>query len=334
MTPAPAPAPGDDPISPEAGTSHSEMPFLDHLEELRWRIFKSLGAVLVGAVICFAFTDPLLKVLTRPYEQAVRSVLSTDQAGPAAALQEWFREQAGRWRGEESPAVEGAVPAGAVPAGAVPAGAASQAHALEPAEPESPLPPEGLPPSRQLQSLKPMTYFFVSLQVAFLGGLALALPVVFYQFWRFVAPGLLSRERRLVLPIVGLSVLCFGLGAAIAYAIVLPLGLRFFLGLEPADMTSQWAVDEYISFVLRLLLGFGIVFEMPVVTLFLSHLGLLTPAYMRRVRRYAIVAIFILAAIFTPPDPISQLLMALPLLALYEVSIWVYRFSHRRAGDG
>ena len=133
-----------------------------------------------------------------------------------------------------------------------------------------------------------------------------------------------------MLPIVGLSVFCFAIGALLAYFVVLPLGLRFFLALDPPNVQSHWALDEYIGFVLRLILGFGIVFEMPVVTLFLSRIGLLTPEYLRRVRRYAIIVIFALAAIFTPPDPLSQLLMALPLLALYEVSIWVCKVTRRR----
>jgi len=334
------------PDQPEDEPQRAEMPFLDHLEELRWRILKAAGAVLVGALVCFAFSDPILKVLTRPYEQAVRSTLDAGDVGPAAALQAWVRQQVNRWHSAQAGAAESTAAVPSEGASAAPSGGEAEADAVdasegspdqldlgEPDQATAPAGPAGIPPTRQLQSLRPMTYFFVSLQVALLGGLVLALPVVFYQFWRFVAPGLLSRERRLVLPVVTLSVLCFGLGAAIAYSIVLPLGLRFFLGLEPDDMTSQWAVDEYISFVLRLLLGFGIVFEMPVVTLLLSRLGLVTPAYMRRVRRYAIVAIFVLAAVFTPPDPISQILMALPLLALYEVSIWVCRLTHRRPAD-
>ena len=98
-------------------------------------------------------------------------------------------------------------------------------------------------------------------------------------------------------------------------------------------MTSQWAVDEYIGFVLRLLLGFGLVFELPVVTLLLARMGVVTPQLMRRFRRYGIVAIFLLAAIFTPPDPLSQLLMALPLLGLYEISIWVAKVASRPSPD-
>jgi len=95
-------------------------------------------------------------------------------------------------------------------------------------------------------------------------------------------------------------------------------------------MTSQWAVDEYIGFVLRLIMGFGIVFEMPVMALFLAKVGVLTAKRMRSIRRYAIVGIFILGAIFTPPDPISQILMAMPLLLLYEISIWVCKVSQRK----
>ena len=133
-----------------------------------------------------------------------------------------------------------------------------------------------------------------------------------------------------MIPIISFSVFCFSIGALIAYWIVLPLGLRFFLALEPPDMTSQWAVDEYIGFVLRLIMGFGIVFEMPVMTLFLAKIGLLTADRMRSIRRYAVVGIFILGAIFTPPDPISQILMVLPLLVLYEISIWICKVSQRK----
>ena len=293
----------DDAATSDAGTmdevDSTEMPFLGHLEELRWRILKALAAVLVGALVCFVFSDVAMKVLTYPYEDAVHSVLAAKSSGPVQAIQDLLK----RWRNT----------------GFDDAGAAA---IREPAPP--------IPISRQLQSLRPMTYFFVTLQIAFLGGLVLALPVVFYQFWQFVAPGLLALERRFLIPALGLSVGCFACGGLMAYWIVLPLGLRFFLGLEPPDMTSQWAVDEYISFVLRLLLGFGLVFELPVITLLLAKVGLVTPELMRRYRRYAIIAVFLLAAIFTPPDPLSQLLMALPLLILYEISIWVSKVATRK----
>lgn len=273
----------------------TNMPFLDHLEELRWRILKTLAAVIVGAIVCFALSDPIVKILTRPYEEAVLSLENQRSSNAVQAIERLVR----RWL--DLPNAEPEMAATTV-----------------------------LPASRRLQALKPMTYFFISLQIAFIGGLILALPAVFYQAWRFVAPGLLSREKRLMVPIISLSVVCFSIGALIAYWIVLPLGLRFFLALEPPDMTSQWAADEYIGFVLRLIMGFGIVFEMPVITLFLARVGVLTAERMRRIRRYAIVGIFILGAIFTPPDPVSQLLMALPLLLLYEISIWICKISQRK----
>jgi sec-independent protein translocase protein TatC len=276
----------------ETSKAPAEMAFLDHLEELRWRILKALAAILLGAVVCFVFSDSLLKILTYPYDDAVRSIESDRSSGAVEAVKRLLAQ----WMSSVDPRY------------AVAAGESVPAQ---------------LPESRRLQALKPMTYFFISLQIALIGGFIFALPVVFYQFWQFVAPGLLTYEKRLAIPVVGASVGCFCTGAAAAYWIVLPLGLRFFLALEPPDMTSQWAVDIYVSFVLRLLLGFGIVFEMPVVSLILSRIGLLTPEYMRRIRRYAIIIIFILGAIFTPPDPLSQILMALPLLLLYEVSIWV-----------
>ena len=274
----------------------SNMPFLDHLEELRWRILKALAAIAVGAIICFALSDPIVKILTRPYEEAVLSLENNRSSDAVRAMEMLVR----KWF--DLPSAEADL-------------AAEQTE---------------LPPTRRLQALKPMTYFFISLQIAFIGGLILALPAVFYQGWRFIAPGLLPREKRLMVPIISLSVFCFSVGALIAYWIVLPLGLRFFLALEPPDMTSQWAVDEYIGFVLRLIMGFGIVFEMPVLALFLTKAGVLTAARMRHIRRYAIVAIFILGAIFTPPDPVSQMLMALPLLLLYEISIWVCKVAQRK----
>ena len=285
------------------GDGSSEMPFLDHLEELRWCILKALAAVLAGALVCFVFSDAIVKILTYPYEEAVVSMQASRATGSVEAVRGLLLRW---WDSGVSPAIPDTALAEAA---------------------------REIPPGRRLQSLRPVTYFFVTLQIAIIGGLVLALPVVFHQLWRFVAPGLLARERRLLLPVARLSILCFGCGGMIAYWIVLPLGLRFFLGLEPPDMTSQWAVDEYVGFVLRLLLGFGLVFELPVVTLVLAKMGVVTPELMRRFRRYGIIVIFLLAAIFTPPDPLSQLLMALPLLGLYEISISVAKVASRPTTD-
>ena len=295
----PGPA-GEAKEAPDRRPGEGEMPFLDHLEELRWRILKALAAVLAGTCLCFLFVEPLLGLLVQPYEEAVLSLKERGSPGVVEAIRGWLTELRGVE--VEEPPIE---------------------TATEPA----------VPYGSQLQSLRVMTWFFVYLQVSLLGGFLLALPVVFYQFWRFVAPGLLDTERRLFVPLMTMSVGCFAAGAAVAHSIVLPIGLRFFLSLEPKDMTSQWAVDEYIGFVLRLLFGFGLVFEMPVVSLFLARLGLVTADTLRRVRRYAVVGVFLVAAVFTPPDPLSQLMMALPLMVLYEISIWVAHLAGRRAED-
>jgi len=273
----------------------SDMAFLDHLEELRWRILRSLIAILLGAIVCFALSDGVMKLLIKPYEEAVLSLENQRSPGVVSAIQSLVSGWLGLPQEEQSTAAD----------------------------------VSEIPPARRLQALRPMTYFFINLQIAFMSGFVLALPYMLLQIWQFVAPGLLRTEKRLALPILSLSVLCFAIGALIAYLLVLPMGLRFFLALEPPDMTSQWSADEYISFVLRLIFGFGIVFEMPVMALFLSKVGVLTAETMRRIRRYAIVVIFILAAIITPPDPVSQLMMALPLLLLYELSIWICKVTAR-----
>ena len=188
-----------------------------------------------------------------------------------------------------------------------------------------------LPPARRLQALRPMTYFFISLQIAFVGGLLLALPVIFYQAWRFVAPGLLQREKRLTLPIISLSVLCFSVGAMIAYYIVLAARAALFPRARAArhDLAMGGRrVHRLCAAADRRLWALSL--RMPVLSLFLAKVGVLTAARMRRIRRYAIIGIFVLGAIFTPPDPVSQILMALPLLLLYEISIWVCKISERK----
>jgi sec-independent protein translocase protein TatC len=284
---------------------NAEMPFLDHLEELRWRLLKSIAAVVVGAVFSLIYAKEITELLTYPYKNAVLSLESAGQTSPLGALQQMFD----RWFKSAAAVLESVTVQAPV----------DTAQAL------------ALPPNRRLQALKPTTYLMLSMQIALLGGLVLALPVIFYQFWRFVTPGLLPRERRLVLPVVALSVACFLVGAIFCYTVVLPTGLLFFLSMEPADMTSQWAVDEYISLVLWMLLGFGVIFELPVLALFLSRLGLVSADLLRRMRRYAVVVIFIVSAILTPsPDPFSQLLMAFPLMGLYELSILICRFGGKK----
>lgn len=165
--------------------------------------------------------------------------------------------------------------------------------------------------------------FFTRMEIAFVAGLFLASPAIFYQIWAFVAPGLYDDEKKYIIPIAFLSAVFFIAGGLFCYFIVFPFAFNFFISYSTPEIVMTPKISDYLSFVLKLIFAFGIIFEMPIFTLFLARLGILSAAMMRRFRKYAIVIIFILAAILTPPDVISQLLMACPMLILYELSIGV-----------
>jgi len=165
--------------------------------------------------------------------------------------------------------------------------------------------------------------FFAYLKIAFVAGLLGAAPVIFHQLWLFVAPGLYQKEKKLVIPFVVTSTILFVGGALFGYLIVFPFGFRFFLGLATESVTALPSVREYIGLSMKLLLAFGIIFELPVVLFFLTKTGLVTPKALRKQRKYAILSSFIVGAVLTPPDVISQLMMSVPLVALYEVGILV-----------
>ena len=173
--------------------------------------------------------------------------------------------------------------------------------------------------------------FFLHLKIAFLSSLFVTSPYIFYQIWSFIAPGLYAEEREYILPIACISALFFVGGAAFCYFVVLPFAFPFFLSYSTNTVTAMLDVVEYFSFVLKLILAFGLIFEMPLFSLFLSRLGLVTAQQMRRVRKYAVLGIFIVAAILTPPDVVSQLLMAAPMLVLYEISILVAAVCGKKA---
>jgi sec-independent protein translocase protein TatC len=175
--------------------------------------------------------------------------------------------------------------------------------------------------------------FFTKLKVAFIAAIFAASPVVFFQAWRFVAPGLYRRERRMAIPFSIAASVFFVSGAAFCYAIVFPVAFEFFLAeFASVSLDPQIRISEYLTFVTRMLLAFGITFELPVVTFFLARIGMITHHTLIGAARYAVVAIFILAAVLTPgPDVASQLLMAGPLLLLYVHSIGVAFVARRRA---
>ncbi len=163
--------------------------------------------------------------------------------------------------------------------------------------------------------------FFTYLKVAFLTGLIVASPIILYQFWMFVAPGLYKNERRMMTPIVLLSSFFFIGGALFGYFVVFPWGFKFFLGFATDTIRPLPSMKEYFGFSAKLLLAFGLVFEMPLVLTFLAKLGIVSVPFLKKNRKYAILLFFTGAAILTPPDVITQIMMALPLMLLYEISI-------------
>jgi sec-independent protein translocase protein TatC len=163
--------------------------------------------------------------------------------------------------------------------------------------------------------------FFTYLKVAFLSGIILAAPIIFYEFWVFVAPGLYNKEKRLMVPIVFLSTLFFVGGSFFGYFIVFPYGFKFFLGFASEIIQPLPSMREYLSFASKLLLAFGLVFELPLVITFLAKLGMVSVSFLKKNRKYALLLFFVGAAILTPPDVVTQVMMALPLMVLYEISI-------------
>jgi sec-independent protein translocase protein TatC len=244
---------------PMAATGATEMPFLDHLEELRWRLLWALGAAVIGTVVGFFLVThfDVLGILIRPI----------------------------------LPFLQGT----------------------------------------KLKYLSPMDPFFITLKLSILVGFVLASPIVVYQIWAFLAPALLPSERRTIIPSLYLGLVLFAAGVLMAYTVVLPVTLRFTMGFQTESLEQAIVVGEYMSVVTRLLLAFGLVFELPVVILVLSALGLVTPEFLASKRRHAVVGITILASVITPGDVITvTILMMIPLFLLYELSIFLSRIVTRR----
>lgn len=234
-----------------------EMSFLDHLEELRWRILYSLIGIAVGTIVAWIFIDIIIDhILLRPAQHADIS----------------------------------------------------------------------------LQNLRPFGQLFLYFQVAFIVGVILSIPNIFYQLWLFISPALRANEKKYVNAVVGFSTLCFLGGIVFAYFVMLPFTLSFAGKFGSELIENNFAIDEYFSIIISVMLAAGIVFELPMMSFFLSRLGLITPAFMKKYRRHAIVGILIAAAILTPgTDPIAQVLLAVPLVLLYEISIFVSKIFQRKS---
>lgn len=175
--------------------------------------------------------------------------------------------------------------------------------------------------------------FFVPVKVTLMAAFLLSLPHTLYQVWAFIAPALYQNEKRLVLPLVLSSVLLFFAGMAFAYFLVFPLVFKFLAGVTPVGVNMATDIDKYLSFILGMFVAFGATFEVPVVVVLLNRMGVVSLAQLRLARPYVIVGAFVLAAVITPPDVISQVLLAVPLIVLYEAGLWFCRFIHPRVRD-
>ena len=178
-----------------------------------------------------------------------------------------------------------------------------------------------LPKGATLIATNVISPVLVPLKITLMGAFMLALPVVLYQLWAFVAPGLYSHEKRLVLPLVVSSTVLFVLGVAFCYFLVIPGMSRFIQAFAPSSITAAPDIEQYFGFVLTLFLVFGISFEVPIAVIVLARMGIVTIDQLREVRGYFVVGAFIVAAVVTPPDVISQLALAIPMVILYEIGI-------------
>lgn len=181
-----------------------------------------------------------------------------------------------------------------------------------------------------LQNLKPFGQVYVYLEVAIIAGIVLSIPNIFYQFWKFIVPALKENERKYISVIVIFSSICFIIGIAFAYFVILPFTLSFAANFGSQEISNQFALNEYLSVILSVMLGAGVVFELPMVTYFLTKIGILTPMFMSKYRKYALIIILIISAFLTPADVVSQIILAIPLAFLYEISILISKFVYKK----
>ncbi len=276
----------------EAEIEASRAPLMDHLVELRGRLIVCVVAFVVGFIGCFIFADPIYAFLVRPF--AVAAV---------------FHEAAG--------------PKGGVSPLDLILGTAGLLR-LPPSEGET----------VNLIFTAPLEFLITKMKLAAFGALIVAFPVLAYQLWRFVAPGLYRNERGAFLPFLIAAPTLFTIGAAMVYFVMLPFVMLFSLDQQitgggiSAELLPK--VSDYLNLVMALVLAFGLCFQLPVVMTLLGLAGIISSKALASGRRFAIVAIAVVAAFVTPPDPISQIMLGIPLVLLYEVSIWCVRLIELR----
>lgn len=272
----------------------SRAPLMDHLVELRQRLIICVVALVIGFGICFAFAKQIYLFLLHPFEVAAGLLAAQNAAGGKHGYFDLILVLTGI---QKAPSLAG--------------------HGLK------------------LVFTAPLEFFFTQLKVAGFGAVIVTFPVLAWQLYRFVAPGLYAKERRAFLPFLIASPVLFTAGAALVYFVMLPFVLWFSLsqqifGAGNISVELLPKVSDYLTLVTTLLLAFGLCFQLPVVLALLGQAGLVGANMLRKGRRYAILGIFIVAAIVTPPDPISQITLAIPLILLYEVSIWCVWLIERK----
>lgn len=252
----------------------AEMSFIDHLEELRWHIMRSVIALLVGSVIVFVYIDFFFNtVIMGPAHRDFITYRMLCKISHAIGL--------------------------------------GKAMCLEDI-------------NLKLISTEMSGQFMTSFTIAMVGGFVIAFPYIFWEFWRFAKPALTQRERQKTQGIIFWVSLLFFTGIAFGYYLIAPYTVNFFASYTLSPLIANtFTIGDYLDNIVSLVLGTGIVFQLPLVVFFLARVGILTPAMLRTYRKYAFVIILIIAAVITPPDIVSMTICAIPILMLYEVSIWI-----------